>query len=123
MPFRHCCVNFVKRVAPDRGKRDLQSSLSRRSVLVARVIAALTWVAGTGSLALFGAFLWSENLMGLHLRLADHSLLLWDSSLCLLFFAQHSVMVRRSVRNQLRRVIPEHCQGVAYTFTSATALV
>lgn len=91
--------------------------------MVARVAAALTWAAGAGSLALFGAFLWSESLLGLDLRLTDRSLLLWDSSLCLLFFAQHSILVRRSVRNALRRAIPEHCQGVAYTFTSAIALV
>ncbi len=84
---------------------------------------ALTWAAGAGSLALFGAFLWSDSLPGLDLRLSDHSLLLWDSSLCLLFFAQHSILVLRSVRNALRRVMPEHCHGVAYTFTSAVALV
>lgn len=87
-------------------------------MLVARVAAVLTWIAGAGSLAL----LWSESLVGLDLRLTKHTLLLWDLSLCLLFFAQHSILVRRSVRNQLRRLIPEHRQGLVYTFTSAVAL-
>jgi protein-S-isoprenylcysteine O-methyltransferase Ste14 len=92
-------------------------------MLVARVVAALAWILGAGSLALFGAFLWTESLGGIDLRLTHRSLLLWDASLCLLFFSQHSILIRRAVRDALKKAIPEYCQGVAYTFASAVVLL
>jgi methanethiol S-methyltransferase len=92
-------------------------------MLVARVFAVLAWMLGMGSLLLFGAFLWTENLGVVDLRLTARSLLLWDASLCLLFFLQHSILIRRSVRDALKKAIPEYCQGVAYTFASAVVLL
>ncbi len=92
-------------------------------MLVARLIVLLAWILGAGSLVLFGVFLWTDNFGMIDLRLTPRSALLWDGSLCVLFFAQHSILVRRSVRSALRRIIPEYCQGLAYTFTSATALI
>ncbi len=92
-------------------------------MLVTRVMVVLAWILGAGSLALFVAFLWAGSLEVIDLRLTSRSLLLWNASLCLLFFAQHSILIRRSVRGAIRKVIPEYCQGVAYTFTSAVALL
>lgn len=92
-------------------------------MLVARVVATLTWILGMGSLLLFGIFLWTEHLDGMGLQLTNRSLLVWDASLCLLFFLQHSILIRRSVRDALKKVIPEYCQGVAYTFASAVVLL
>lgn len=92
-------------------------------MLVARLVAALAWILGAGSLVLFGAFLWTENFGGITLHLTYRSLLLWDASLCLLFFSQHSILIRRSVRDALKKAIPEYCQGVAYTFASAVVLL
>ncbi len=92
-------------------------------MLVARLVAALAWILGAGSLALFGAFLWSGSLGAIDLRLANRSLLAWDAFLCLLFFAQHSILIRRPVRNALKKAIPEYCYGVAYTFASAVVLL
>lgn len=92
-------------------------------MLVARVLAALAWIHGVGSLVLFGAFLWTESLGAIDLRLTPRSLLVWDAALCLLFFSQHSILIRRPVRNALKKAIPEHCQGVAYTFASAVVLL
>lgn len=92
-------------------------------MLVARVIVAVAWIVGAGSLALFGAFLWTGTNGGIDLRLTHRSLLLWDASLCLLFFFQHSVLIRRSTRRALSTVVPEHLYGIMYTLTSAAALV
>ncbi len=92
-------------------------------MLVGRMLAALTWMLGAGSLALFGAFLWTGNVSTIDLRLTTGLLMLWDAFLCLLFFAQHSILVRRSVRAALKRTVPEYLQGVAYTMTSAVALL
>ncbi len=92
-------------------------------MFVARIVAALAWILGMGSLALFAAFLWSGSVGGIDLRLTQRSLLVWDAALCLLFFLQHSILIRRSVRDALKKTIPEHCRGVIYTFTSAVVLL
>ncbi len=92
-------------------------------MLLARVVATLAFILGAGSLVLFGAFLWMERLGSINLRLTNRSLLVWDASLCLFFFLQHSILLRRSVRDALKKVIPEYCQAVAYTLASATVLL
>ena len=92
-------------------------------MLVARVVAVLAWILGLGALLLFGTFLWMEHFGAINLQMTNRSLLVWDASLCLLFFLQHSILIRRSVRDALKKVIPEHCQGVAYTFASAVVLL
>jgi protein-S-isoprenylcysteine O-methyltransferase Ste14 len=49
--------------------------------------------------------------------------LLWDTALCLLFFLQHSAMVRQGFRRRLSGVIAEHYLGLVYTAASATVLL
>ncbi len=92
-------------------------------MLAVRIVVALTWILGAGSLASFGAFLWAGSFGAIDLHLTQRSRMLWDAFLCLLFFAQHSILIRRSVRNALLKVIPEYCHGVAYTFASAVVLL
>jgi methanethiol S-methyltransferase len=92
-------------------------------VLIARVIVALAWILGAGSLLLFGSFLWTGGAVGLDFSFTPLSALLWDASLCIVFFAQHSILIRRPVRNAIRRAIPDHFYGLAYTYASALALV
>ena len=88
-----------------------------------RLLTALAWILGVSSLLVFGGFLWNEDVGGFDLRLSPRSALLWDSSLCFLFFAQHSILIRRPVRNALKRTIPDHCYGLAYTYASAVVLL
>lgn len=92
-------------------------------MFTARLLIALAWILGLASLLAFGAFLWSERLGGVDLQLTLRSALLWDALLCLLFFAQHSVLIRRPVRSALQKAIPDHCYGLAYTYSSAAALI
>ena len=92
-------------------------------MLIARVIVAMAWILGAGSLLLFGSFLWTGGAVGLEFNFTPLSALLWDAFLCIVFFVQHSVLIRRPVRNALRRAVPDHLYGVAYTYTSALALV
>ncbi len=90
---------------------------------VTYALAAATTIAGAGSLVLFGWFLgkvrepvrvpWSDGWGWLG----------WDTALCLIFFVQHSGMVRLGFRRWLERWTPEHLHGVAYTLASAAALV
>jgi methanethiol S-methyltransferase len=91
-------------------------------MIIARVIVALAWILGAGSLLLFGSFLWT-GAVGPDFSFRPLPALLWDASLCIVFFAQHSILIRRPVRNALRRAIPDHFYGLAYTYSSALALV
>lgn len=88
-------------------------------MLVARVVVALAWILGAGSLLLFGGFLWTGGIVGVELHFTPPSALLWDAFLCVLFFVQHSILIRRPVRNALRNAIPDQFYGLAYRWCSA----
>ena len=47
--------------------------------------------------------------------------LLWDGALSLLFFVQHSGMLRRSVQARLR--VPDYCWAALYAVASGTTLI
>lgn len=83
---------------------------------------ALTLV-GFGSLAVFGRFLWGAEFRVIRVELELPSVLAWDAVLCLIFFAQHSGMVRRSFRDWLGRLLPSYYYNACYTIASAAALV
>ncbi|MGA9120192.1 MAG: isoprenylcysteine carboxylmethyltransferase family protein [Bacteroidota bacterium] len=80
---------------------------------------ALSVVLGVGSIILlvvlgsltFTRFGWS-----------DPEILLWDTFLSLLFFLQHSVMVRRAFKQRLSRVVPPLYHGAIYTIASGLVL-
>ncbi len=86
------------------------------------LLAVLAWIFGMGSLALFAVFLWTGGLEVFDLRLTHQLELLLDALLCLAFFLQHSVLIRKSVRTAFQNLIPEHCYGIAYTISSGIVL-
>ncbi len=86
-------------------------------------LAALAWTFGVGSLLALVFFLWTGGLRAIPLQLGSDAVLIWDGGLCLLFFLQHSVLIRRSVRSSLHKWVPDHCYGVVYTITSGIALL
>ncbi|MGJ5818601.1 methyltransferase family protein [Paludibaculum fermentans] len=93
------------------------------SMILVYAFLGLTVLTGVGSFLVFGQFLGS---MGLSLFLFGFSSLaaaLFDAALCLLFFLQHSGMVRRSFREWAEQWIPSWLSRALYTFASAFALV
>ena len=83
---------------------------------------SLTVLTGAGSLVMFGRFLGD---MGVGLfRFGFSSLIaaFWDATLCLVFFVQHSGMVRRSFRNWSEQWIERWVSRALYTIASAFAL-
>ncbi len=85
-------------------------------------LAAIAWIFGAGSLIFFGVFLWRGSFGFADLHLSLSSLLMFDGTLCLIFFFQHSVLVRRGIQRTFSKVVPEHYWGIFYTITSAIAL-
>jgi protein-S-isoprenylcysteine O-methyltransferase Ste14 len=79
-------------------------------------------VIGWVSLLLFGAFLAVGPLTIGHFYASEHQLLLWDGFLSLLFFIQHSGMIRTPFRNWLAHFIPRHYHASSYAIASGIAL-
>ena len=101
----------------------MKETTSRLASIWVYMAAALTAVIGFGSLAVFGQFLsrggprWADMQMGWRGALA------WDAALCLVFFLQHSGMIRRPFRAWLTRFAPVPTHGALYTVASGAALV
>jgi protein-S-isoprenylcysteine O-methyltransferase Ste14 len=82
----------------------------------------LAVVIGGGSLLVFGVFLLVRPIPVIHLDASEGQILLWDGLLSILFFIQHSGMIRKSFRNRLAPTIPLHYQPATYAIASGIAL-
>lgn len=80
----------------------------------------LAIVLGGGSLVFF---FWAGRPILVQMHLSPAGALWCNAFLSLLFFTQHGVMVRRSVRLRLTRVIPERYDGAFYAITSGLVLM
>jgi protein-S-isoprenylcysteine O-methyltransferase Ste14 len=77
---------------------------------------------GGGSLLLFGVFLVIGPIPIVRFGATEHRVLLWDGLLSILFFIQHSLMIRTSFRTWLSSIIPRHYHPSTYAITSGMAL-
>ncbi|MFB3881382.1 MAG: isoprenylcysteine carboxylmethyltransferase family protein [Armatimonadota bacterium] len=77
---------------------------------------------GGGSLVLFGAFLAVGPFAPFRFHASQGQVLLWDGFLSLLFFIQHSGMVRKSSRIRLARILASPYHPSAYSIASGIAL-
>jgi len=87
------------------------------------LVAALSALLGGVSLLLFFAVLLAGPFELLPLGLVTPAALLWDGGLCLVFFVQHSVMVRQTFRDRLARAVPARVQPALYSVASGIALL
>ncbi len=83
---------------------------------------ALAILIGGGSLLLFGAFLIIGPPTLLYFDVSEREALLWDGLLSILFFIQHSGMMRSSFRAWLASIIPRHYHPSIYAIASGVAL-
>ena len=82
-----------------------------------------TLVLGLGSLIIFSWFLFIGSFTIFDLGLGTVQSLLMDALLSLLFFLQHSIMVRQSVRKRLTWIIPDIFYSAFYACASGMALL
>ena len=94
----------------------LQRSLKYLGIIVAYVL-------GSSSLFLFVAFLFVGSFHFFSLSLSLTSALCWNAVLSFTFFLQHSGMVRSSLRNYVKRFVPELYYGLIYTVISGVVLI
>ena len=88
--------------------------------LVARCVIAAAVICGVGGIVLIVAFPAGLPLFRIHWPLA--AVLSWDAALSMMFFVQHSGMVRRRFRARLAAVIPPRYDGAVYAIASGIAL-
>lgn len=89
--------------------------------LLANSIMLLAAVCGTLSIGFF-ALAPAGSLRVFEAPWPVAGVLCWDAALSLLFFLQHSGMVRRGFRARLARFIPPWCYPAAYAIASGVAL-
>ena len=78
---------------------------------------------GGASLITFGVFLYAGPLGLVEFDLGFRGDLAIDAGLSMLFFVQHSWMVRRSFRQRLARMMPKHYLDAVYAIASGIALL
>jgi protein-S-isoprenylcysteine O-methyltransferase Ste14 len=92
-------------------------------MLTAYVILVLSALVGGVSLLGFVLVLARGPFELVSLGLSPSAALAWDAGLCLVFFVQHSGMVRRSFRERLGRVLPRPHHAAVYSIASGAALL
>ncbi len=87
------------------------------------LVAAAAGIIGGSSLVLFGVFLVWGPLGWLDSEFGFGGSLLTDAGLCLLFFLQHSVMIRAPFKRWLAGAILSRYHGAVYAITSGIVLI
>jgi uncharacterized membrane protein len=93
--------------------------MTRNGRTADRLLIVLAAALSGGSIALFA---WDARPTLVPLGWPPGTALAWDAFLSLLFFLQHSVMVRRPFRARLARVLPARYGGIVYAITSGLTL-
>jgi hypothetical protein len=90
--------------------------------VIPRLVIVLTLAVVGGSLLLFLFFLLFGTPWPIDLARSDTTRLLWDSLLCMVFFLQHSGMIRRSAKQRMAKHVPAIYQPALYSIASGLAL-
>jgi protein-S-isoprenylcysteine O-methyltransferase Ste14 len=89
----------------------------------ALLLVAAAYVLGGGGMLAWLAFLLLGPLVPLDVELGIAGRLMLDALLCLLFFTQHSIMVRRGFRLWLTRIVRADFHGALYAAASGLFLL
>lgn len=87
------------------------------------ILLYITLFLGAGALIPFYAFLFFGPFSIIDLGLQKNHALLFDAALCLLFFLQHSILVRKGMHQRLKNIIPADYYGAFYSITSSIPLI
>lgn len=91
--------------------------------LTAYAFAALSVALGAGSLIVFTVFLYVGSFHVTELGLGVTHTLVLDTCLCLVFFLQHSGMIRKPTRRWMSHLISQRSIGAVFSVTSGIVLL
>ena len=97
--------------------------ISSNSRFTSYFVIGLAGLLGGGTLMLFILFLYVGPLKLVNLGLDGTAALWLNTILCLAFFVQHSVMIRKSFRQWLARFIPEEYDGAFFAIVAGVFLL
>jgi methanethiol S-methyltransferase len=100
----------------------MREYLKKKELLIAKSTMFVTALVGNVSMFFFVIFLFIGPLRLIRMGLSEIAVLAWDGILSIMFFTQHSLMIRRSFRNLLSGIIPSHYKDAAYTIVSGILL-
>jgi len=89
----------------------------------AHTVAYLSHFLGLGSLLFFTLFLFLGQFTIINFDMTESRILLFDSSLSLLFFFQHSIMIRKTVRKKISEHIGAEYYAAFYSIVSGIILI
>jgi protein-S-isoprenylcysteine O-methyltransferase Ste14 len=93
--------------------------MNRFGAYAMMVLAALI---GGGSLLLFGIFILIGPVAVIRFDASEAWMLVWDGLLSMVFFVQHSGMIRASFRSWLSSLVPSRCHPSIYAIASGVTL-
>ena len=96
--------------------------VSEKNRKVDTYVIATARFTGSGSLLLFALFLFFGAWPFIDMQLSRGNAMLWNAVLSLLFFIQHSGMVRQELSARLAAFLPAHYHRAFYTFVSSAVL-
>jgi methanethiol S-methyltransferase len=88
-----------------------------------KIVIYATLVLGAGSLILFFMFLFLGSFTLINFKIGLLPALTLDAFLSVLFFLQHSLLIRKNIRGRLSKIIPDLYFGAFYAITSGIALL
>ncbi len=88
-----------------------------------RILSCAAMIFGGGSLAVFGLFLFLGPFRIVNLAMTEREKLWFDAGLSLLFFVQHSLMVRQFFRRRMEKIIPAYAYPAFYALASGIVLL
>ncbi len=92
------------------------------SVWVAYGIIGSSMMVAGSAMTYFPIFLFFGPFKLLDFHMSTTGGLIFDALLCLLFFSQHSIMLRKSVKNRLYSFIPQNSYPAFYSIVSGIAM-
>ncbi len=116
-------LSLVRRSAWASGWRAARRRVAAVGLVGPRSTSFLSVFIGGGSLILFGYFLVVGAPFRIDIARSDAARLVFDSLLCLVFFVQHSGMVRRGAKERIARRLPAMYVPALYSIASGLALL
>ena len=96
--------------------------MNKKDRFVAKALMFAAPIIGGASLLLFVIFLSHGSLQIINLGFPEVTVLVWDGFLSILFFVQHSSMIRRGFRARLSNTIPNYYSNAVFTLASSIVL-
>ena len=100
----------------------MRGNMNEKERFIAKSIMFVAPLIGRASMLLFVVFLFIGSLRLIRIGLPESAVLTWNGILSIVFFIQHSSMIRRSFRARLSKIIPSHYNDAAFTIASSIVL-